>query len=274
MLDKFDYMEPECPLCGGGDFYHPEKNRPLDRIPVGRIIEKLDRLFDRNDMSEARRLLEYWKDEAHALLDRQGELSMSGELIGLYRKIGAGEKCLCEADAALELLHMLGQENTVTGGTTYINCATAYKAFGKSHDALPLYRKAENIYKRELDPNDTRMGGLYNNMALALADTGDISGAEDAYRSALEVMRRAQHGELECAITLINMAHMYERCLRLEMTDGLMCEAYELLRTEALPRDGYYAFVCEKCYPSFEYFGYTEISDELKKISGEIYARS
>ena len=71
MLDKFDYAEPACPLCDGKDFYYPQKDAPLGKIPVDRIIDKVDSLFNKNDYEEAGRLLEYWKNEARAAIARK-----------------------------------------------------------------------------------------------------------------------------------------------------------------------------------------------------------
>lgn len=272
MLDKFDYLEPQCALCGGAEFYYPNENAPDGRIPVGRVIEKLDSFLNKNDLVSAQNLLEYWRAEAIALRDKQGELSVLNELVGLYRKIGNKEKGLEAVSSSLNIVKELGQEEATSSGTVLLNCATAYKAFGMAEHALPLYKSAEQIYNKNLQPSDSKFGGLYNNMALALVDLRDFTGAEKAYLSALDIMKQAKHGELECAITLINMAHMYEKCLRLEKVDDLMQEAYRLLMTESLPRDGYFAYVCENCEPSFAYFGYDDISEHLKKLYGEIYA--
>ena len=50
-------------------------------------------------------------------------------------------------------------------------------------------------------------------------------------------------------------------------------QAEELLDTEGIPHDGYYAFVCEKCEPTFRYYGYFLYANELKKRAEEIYGR-
>ena len=50
--------------------------------------------------------------------------------------------------------------------------------------------------------------------------------------------------------------------------------AEALLQTPEVPHNGYYAFVCEKCAPTFRYFGRFAYADELKQRSDEIYERS
>lgn len=274
MIDKFDYAEPACPLCDGKDFYYPNPEAPLGRIPVGRIIDKVDSLFDKNDYAEAGRLLVHWRDEAISLRDKNGELAMESELVGYYRKQNEREKGLISVNRALTLTEELQQEKLASGATVYINCATAYKAFGMPAEAMPLYRKAEQTYRAVLPSGDARFGGLYNNMALALVDLEDFEGAETAYLSALAVMISVPRGEAECAITYINLAHMYEDWGKSEQIAECMEKAYSLLKSKNLPRNGYYAFVLEKCAPSFGYFGSADRYEQMKKEAKEIYARA
>ncbi len=273
MIDKFDYAEPACSQCGGKEFYYPQKDDPLGRIPVARIIEKVDGLLDKNDTAQAGRLLLYWKDEAIALKDRQGLLAMDSELIGYYRKQNQGEKCLACAVEALALVEELDQGAMASGATVFINCATAYQAFGLSADALPLYRRAEEIYRQVLPAGDARFGGLYNNMALALVSLEDHEAAADAYGRALAVMEKVPRGQAECAITHINMAYLYEALGNSGQAREAMAQAYGLLQSPELPRDGYYAFVLEKCAPAFREFGNIPAWEELKGKAEEIYAR-
>ena len=41
-----------------------------------------------------------------------------------------------------------------------------------------------------------------------------------------------------------------------------------------IPRDGYYAFVCEKCAPAFDYYGYFADAEEAAKKAESIYERA
>ena len=54
-----------------------------------------------------------------------------------------------------------------------------------------------------------------------------------------------------------------------EKIQGLLEEAEALLDTESLPRNGYYAFVCEKCAPVFGHYGWFMTEAELEKRVGE-----
>ncbi len=274
MIDKFDYLEPNCPLCNGKDFYYPKKNAPLGRIPVGRIIEKVDACFAKNDYVEAGKLLVYWRDEALSLCDKDGELSMQSELIGYYRKQNDKQNALISVARALELITELEQDEKASGATIFINCATAYKAFDMPKEALPLYVRAENIYLNVLDKNDARFGGLYNNMALALVDLGDFDWAEKTYFKALAVMKNIYGGQSHSAITYVNLAHMYEQTGKTQKINECLNKAYDLLKSDALKHDGYYAFVLQKCAPSFNYFGRQDVYEQFTKEAKSIYERA
>lgn len=246
----------------------------MERIPVDRIIEKVDRLFDKNDYAEAGRLLEYWRDEARTIKDTRGELAIENELVGYYRKQKEAQKGLESIERALVLVDELGQSTMASGATVLLNCATAYNAFAMTDKSLPLYERAEDVYKNVLEANDSRFGGLYNNMALTLVDLGRFDDAEIAYKKALAVMEKAERGELECAITYVNLAHMYEETEEAAKVIECMEKARILLDKKEILHDGYYAFVLEKCAPSFAYFGDSETSEKYLKESREIYARA
>lgn len=268
-LSKNDYEEPLCLLD-----MHPE----IKPIPVGRVIEKLDAYLDRGDYATAERHLRYWLAEAETGNDRRGKLTILNEQIGLYRKVGREAECLRAVSDALTLADSMDMERSVTYGTTLINAATGYKAFGKAEEALPLYRKAKTIYEAELTDDDGRLGGLYNNMAAALTDLREFREAEELYHRAIAIMEKQENGALEVAVTCLNLADLIAAELGpeagAEEIEKLLMKAEELLDTESLPRDGYYAFVCEKCAPVFGYYGCFLTERELMRRAREIYDRA
>ena len=143
---------------------------------------------------------------------------------------------------------------------------------------LPLYEKARAVYEAALPADDGRLGGLYNNMALALTDLDRYAEARALYEKALTIMREQPRGALELAITELNLANLAEAergLLEAEAEiEARLDRARALLEEPSLPRDGYYAFVCEKCAPSFGYYGRFMDAQELKERSEKIYAGS
>lgn len=268
-LLKEDYEEPICPFCT------PDK---VTTVPVGRIIEKLDEYLSRNNYSAAESHLRYWLDEAVGVNDKRGQLAIINELIGLNRKLGNEAEALSFSEKALALSEVLGLTETITHGTTLLNAATAYKAFGQADKALTLYEKAKSLYEKLLSNDDERLGGLYNNMALALLDLESFDEAEKMFNHAIAVMRLTKNGEPETAITYCNLANLVEAKLGLEIGDSKIKEyletAMELLNTDGIAHDGNYAYVCEKCAPTFGYYGFFAYENELNKRSRRIYERS
>ena len=241
-----------------------------------RILAKLDEYLNKNDYASAKRHLLYWLGEATQDGNVRIELMLRNELMGLYRKLGERENALECVKLALAKIEEQGIEGQVGAATTFLNCATVYKAFGMPEDSLPLFERARDIYERELDANDNRLAGLYNNMALTLVDLEDFEAADGLYRQAISILKKAKNGELEIAITYLNMASAAEsRVGAIEaesQIDELLRAAQDLLdRFEQ--RDGYYAFVCEKCASVFGYFGWfayeSELLGRVRRIYGE-----
>ncbi len=249
---------------------------PTSTIPVARVIEKIDSLFARDDMQEVGRVLEYWQNEARALGDSKGLLSILNEQLGYYRKLGDKQKGLSTVDEMIALLEC--EDESVSTATMYLNLATTMKAFGKAQEGIQYYLKAQAVYEAKLDKDDFRLAGLYNNMATALCELERFEEAMECYQKAVDTLKQKQVcGEL--AVTYVNMAHLhYDKSQK----DGLNCEdeiyklldmAFEVLDDGTLERDGNYAFICSKCAPSYGYFGYFLQREELEKRANEIYKK-
>ncbi len=273
-LRKEDYVEPNCVLCG-----EPYGAAPKIRsIPQQRIIEKMDEYMSRRDYSGAERHLLYWLEEAKLGKDKRGELMLRNELTGHYRKTGEKDKSLENASLALQLLKELDMEDTISAGTSYVNAATAHQAFGMPKAALSLFEKAKAVYENASGTRPELLGGLYNNMALTEAALGNYRAADDLWQKAMKEMGQLPNGVLEQAITCLNMANAAEDEYGLTEAEPrifeLLDKAEELLETPGIPHDGYYAFVCEKCAPTFSYYGYFVTAEKLGQISAEIYRKN
>lgn len=273
-LSREDYIDPQCPFCT--DAY--EKTPPVRSIPTGRILEKLDQLLGANDYAGAEQLLLYWLEEASLGRDLRGEFQLRNELMGLYRKLGRGEEAMQNADLALSLADRAGISGTVAHATALLNAATVRKAFGMAKEAIPLFRQAQELYERNLAPNDPRMAGLCNNMALALTDLGSFGEARQCYERAVRILRGGSGNEPEIAVTMLNLANLEEAERGLEdgaeAIESALSQARELLDMPGLARDGNYAFVCEKCAPTFGYYGYFAYAGELEERAKTIYDRN
>ena len=101
--------------------------------------------------------------------------------------------------------------------------------------------------------------------------------ARESYRNAVTHIRKTPfRGAPEEAVTCLNLADtayaQYGDAAESEI-DLLLSGAYRLLDEPELPRDGNYAFVCEKCASVFDHYGYFREARILKERSEAIYAR-
>ena len=252
----------------------PDRIRP---IPQQRVVEKLDEYMSRRDYAGAQRHLLYWLQEARLGGDLRGELMLQNELVGHYRKTGDREGALENAGAALALIDRLDFGGTISAATTFVNAATAMSAFGEHERALALFEKARPIYESAAATEPRLLGGLYNNMALTCAALGRWDEAGSLYDRAVAQMEKVPGGALEIAITCLNRADLLAARDGMEAAERAifdLCErAVALLDGPELAHDGYYAFVCEKCAPSFSYYGYFLAAQELTKRAENIYER-
>ncbi len=272
-LTPEDYAEPRCLLCDEPYGVTPE----VKAVPQQRIIEKMNEYMSRRDYAGAERHLLYWLEEARLGRDKGGELLIRNELVGHYRKTGERDKSFESVDEALRLVKELDFDGTVSAGTTYVNCATAYNAFSENEKSIALFEKARTVYESNGNTAPELLGGLYNNMALTYTALGKYDEAFSLYEKALEVMDKVKGGKLEQAITYLNMADTYEAKLGSEQAENtvfdLLDKAYGLFDSEDIKRDGYYAFVCEKCAPTFSYYGYFAAAKDLNERAESIYER-
>lgn len=285
-LKPEDYVEPRCVLCDEPYGKAPE----VKPVPQQRIIEKMDEYLSRKDYAGAERHLKYWLEEARLGGDLRGQLTIRNELIGHYRKRGQKEAAYENIQEALSLLQQLDFSGTISAGTTYTNAATACYTFGDYDQSMKFFENAGKIYEATERTDPTLLGGLYNNMALTKVALKDYDQALALYEKANTIMEQVPGSKPEQAITCLNMANALEQKLGMEAAEHsinqlldraeeLLQKAEEELASPDYPsssRDsayGYYAFVCESCAPTFQYYGYFLTADALTEKAKQIYER-
>lgn len=267
-----DYMEPACCFDASAYTGLPDAAPTGESLNVPEIIKELDALYETGREAEAGVFLETWRERAAASGDWRAELSLLSELMGHYRRDRNEEKGLAAVYAGLEIIRERRLAHTVSGATVALNAATTLKAFGRAREALEHFVHVSRVYSRSLDPNDYRFAGLYNNMALSYEDLGEYGRAEGLFRRAMDIIARCDSPENELAVTLCNLAELYDRQDPEDERIGECMEAaWERLNAPGLHRDGYHAFTISKCAPSFDHFGYFFYAKELKERAERIY---
>ena len=108
-LEKEDYLDPSCPLCG-----KPGETEPVQPIPMERVMGRLREMEDRNDWPAVEKHLRYWLAEAEAGLNERAQLTLHNELMGFYRKQGQKDPAFTHAAQAVALVEKLGLVFTVS----------------------------------------------------------------------------------------------------------------------------------------------------------------
>lgn len=248
----------------------------MANVPIPRVISKLDEYLHKNDYDGALRHLLYWKDESVLSGDERSELTLTAELMGLYRKTGKRERAISAAERAVELVEKTGLSDSVTAGTIFIDAATVFNAFSDQERSLFYFEKAKTLYEKFLPETDGRLPALYNNFALNLAALCRYEEAQEFFKKALSLCGKQKKGA-DMAITYLNLANLYEKRDGFENAideiSDCLSSARELLESET-SRDGYYAFVCEKCAGTFGHYGMKDYAETLLSRAKEIYERA
>ena len=247
----------------------------MAKISVRNFISELDSFFAKEDLQGARRCLLEWRSRTTDCGDKSGELTVLNEMIGFYRQTKEENEGISAVNDAFALIDELGISNSTSAATVYLNGATTMKSFGKSADAMKYYNITLENYRINLDENDPLVAGLYNNMALALQDLKQYSEAENYFIKAINITEQNEKSELETAVSLVNLAHLYyEINNEDERINSLLEKALDILENPEFYGYGKYAFTCRKCAPSFGFFGFFLAEKALNERVDKIYAGS
>lgn len=238
-----------------------------------KIIRELDLLFSKNMVKEAGAYLYDNLKLAKKYGDSAAEITVLNELIGYHRRTGDKNAAYEQISDAIFLADK-SFPGGITAANTYLNSATTLKCFGDAQKALPYYKKAYELYCENLSAGDYRFAGFFNNYGLALSDTGDFKGAENAFENALSRLSRTGENFSEIAVTYCNMAFLFDRQSNGANVNECLDKALSALNDGRNVRDGYYAFNCEKCADAFKYFGRFFDQWTLEERANEIYAHN
>ena len=244
-----------------------------ETISIERFITRLDSCLNRNDMKEAGECIQVWEAEARRLKDDRGLLTVLNEAVGFYRRTNQKGQALAAMQDCLRLLETLGQTNTASGATIYINAATTLSFFGQEEDALKLYDKAAACFEAEGRTGSYEYAALLNNSAAALNELKRYDEAERNWRKAIEILRKIGFHAGEIAISLIMLAHLTfdQDDTAYEKVEALLDEAWECINSDDQPKDGRYADVLLKCAPSLDYFQRPIEAQACRDVAKEIY---
>lgn len=246
------------------------------QIDIQEFIAQLDACFNRNDMRGARECIERWEQEARAISDRRGLLTVLNEAVGFYRRSKKKGKATAAMEESLALVEELDIQETRSGATILINSATTQAFFGKQEEGLSLYKKAASYYEGSGQTESYEYATLLNNSAGILYELHRYEEAEENWRKAIGVLEQLGHHDGDIAVSLVMLAHLINgrKDNAQEKIEQLLDEAWGHINSYDQPRDGNYAYVLRKCAPSFEYFERPVEAQALRDVANEIYGKA
>ena len=205
--------------------------------------------------------------------DQRGLLTVLNEAVGYYRRTQKRTRALEATEECLELVDALGQSETVSGATVYINAATTRSFFGNEKGALALYRRATLCFEAEHRTESYEYAALLNNRAATLYALKRYAEAETDWLAAVAILKRVGSHDGEIAVSLIMLAHLtFDRDeTAFEQVEALLDEAWEYINSDNQPKDGNYAYILRKCAPSLEYFQRPLEAQACRDVANEIY---
>lgn len=175
-------------------------------MDINTFLAGLGDIFAAGRKDEVGRYLQSGLARAEAEGDEQAEVTILNEMIGYYRVTSSYPDSITYAERAMRLMRKMGYADSVEYGTTMLNAATAYKASGDSGKALELFNAVLDIYSRGLDPGDSRLAALYNNLSSLHQDNGDYEKAAMYLEKAAGILFAIKGAENDAATVYTNLA--------------------------------------------------------------------
>lgn len=189
-------------LCYGDEVFMDS----IDR----QILNNIDNLIEKSP-KEAEIFMLDELDKAGRLGNSTRALLLYNELIGYYRQTSEKEKLYDVIDRTCELVEGTKSVETLSYATTMLNIANAYRSLGELEKSQEYYTITQEVYQKaiddgELDINDLRLAGLYNNMSLLYQECQNYKKSEELLKMALSIVTYRNEG-FEIAVTYANLAN-------------------------------------------------------------------
>lgn len=254
-----------------------ERNRIMAEHTLDRVFAEADQYFAAHDLAGASLYLENQAIKFRSEKNIGSELTILNELIGLYRKMFKSEdaaRCMKRAEEIIEELEL---QDHVAAATTYLNYATACRAYRKFEEAKEYFEKVRPIYEKELQQNDYQMASYYNNVALLMLDMKDYEQGEQYLYKALESLKGLPKSSGEIATTHMTLAHLYkaldpEGSIDNERSLKEIETVMDILENWTEGESSYYAFVCDSCGKALKSLGKTEQGEKLCAVAEKFYS--
>ena len=175
-------------------------------MTIDQILTKLDHYYKEDQLTEVEPFLLSCLEDAKKEQEYGIYISVGNELLGFYRSIGQFEAAFAVGEDVLLLMEELQLDHTVHFATTLFNVATAYRTAGKYEEALTNYRRALEIYQKELPKDDYRLAELYSSISILLEKLNENENAALFLEKAIQIMEKQPGTRVEVATSRTSLA--------------------------------------------------------------------
>lgn len=210
-------------------------------METGNFFHELDSMFKAGNIKGAEQYLISAMGRAVEEKDLPALLAIANELGGIFRVTDRLEEAKKVYGTAVELIGLLGLENTEQHGTTLLNLGSVHTESNDPSGALGLYDKAEMIFRRAGLDRDYRMAALYNNMSHACDKLGEPEKALACAEKALAVIRNLEGYDTELATTHTTLASRYSKMLKYDEAWKHLKEAEKIFLSQPGKPNVHYA---------------------------------
>ena len=209
-------------------------------MDIKQSLELLDSLYTQGDLEQAENYLDQWLTEALEMRNYPAALTYFNEMEGLLRTTGRAEDAADVGEQALELIGMMGLNETIHHATTLQNVATANRVAGNIDKAQDMYIRAAEIYRYLGYSESYQMASLYHNLSHIQQEKNQHKTALLYLESALDIVSRQPDSEPEVATTNICMALSYMAMEDMDKADAKLKEALQYYESDEGIQDGHY----------------------------------
>lgn len=184
-------------------------------MDIQRILSQVDAFFEENKGEEAEKLMRESIARAMGEQDDNSLLQLLNELLGYYRETSRYEEAYLLSERAIAQAERMGLEGTIPYATTLLNVANVYRAGGRLEESLEKYLLVQEIYRKQLSPDNMLAAGLQNNISLLYQEMGEYEKAKECQLKALQIVKD-KAAAYELGVTYANLA---ATCVQLEQLE-------------------------------------------------------